>query len=111
MATKPNYEKMTVAEFIETDLFKEHLENVLNSILLGYNEYDRVRTDGQRFKAAPLIRLIEEGLLDDTKKFMAEVWQVIGHISERSSGQRKCIEEIVGEAIHSALASLKKSKK
>ena len=111
MATKPNYEKMTVAEFIETDLFKEHLEEVLNSVLLGYNEYDKKRVDGQRFKASPLINLIEEGLLDDTEKFMVEVWRVLGLISERPSGQRKCIEEIVGEAIHSALASLKKSKK
>ena len=102
-----DYMQMTLAEFIETELFKEHLEGVLNNLLHGYNE---LTTDayqkGKELKKAPLINLVQEGLLDDTDRFIQEYRLVLDKASTRSSGERITIKEIGDEALHEAVTSL-----
>lgn len=106
-----DYMQMTLAEFIETELFKEHLEGVLNNLLHGYNE---LTTDAyqksKELKKAPLINLVQEGLLDDTDKFIQEYRLVLDKASTRSSGERITIKEIGDEALHEAITSLQNKK-
>lgn len=111
MAKGKDYKQMTVEEFIQTELFKEHLEDVLNDLLHGHNELSReaayVRME---LKRAPLIKLVQEGLLDDTTKFLQEYYNVLAKYSTRPSGERKTIREIGDEALHNALNSLNEKK-
>lgn len=111
MPKTKDYNQMTLAEFIETELFREHLEGVLNNLLHGYNE---IATDahrkGKEPKKAPLINLVQEGLLDDTDKFLQEYYLVLGKVSTRTSGERTTIREIGDEAFHEAIASLQNKK-
>jgi len=106
-----DYMQMTLAEFIETELFKEHLEGVLNNLLHGYNE---LTTDAyqksKELKKAPLVNLVQEGLLDDTDKFIQDYRLVLGKVSTRSSGERITIKEIGDEAVHEAIVSLQNKK-
>lgn len=108
MAVKKDYKKMTVGEFIETELFRTHLENVINDLLHGYNEFAKDMPEGKRFIKAPVINLIEGKLLDDTNKFFEEYRKVLNRQSDYSSSNRQCILEIGGTAIHNALASISK---
>lgn len=106
-----DYTQMTLAEFIETKLFKEHLEGVLNNLLQGYNE---LTTDAyqksKELKKAPLVNLVREGLLDDTDRFIQNYRLVLSKASTRSSGERITIKEIGDEALHEAIASLQNKK-
>ena len=112
MAKDKNYKQMAVEEFIQTELFRQHLENVLNDLLHGYNELNReAAAAGMEMKKAPLINLVQEGLLDDTLKFLQEYYKVLSKsLSTRPSGERKTIREIGDEALHNALNSLKEKK-
>lgn len=106
-----DYTQMTLAEFIETELFKEHLERVLNNLLHGYNELIAdAYQKSKELKKAPLVNLVQEGLLDDTDKFIQEYRLVLDKTSTRSSGQRITIKEIGDEALHEAIASLQNKK-
>lgn len=112
MAKGKDYKQMTVEEFIQTDLFKEHLEDVLNDFLHGYNELTHGMPTAERcVKKAPLINLVQEGLLDSTSKFLQEYYKVLSKsLSTRPSGERKTIREIGDEALHSAIRSLETKK-
>lgn len=111
MAKGKDYKQMIVEEFIQTELFKEHLEDVLNDLLHGYNELNQeVAAVRMEMKKAPLINLVQEGLLDDTTKFLQEYYNVLGKSSMRPSGERKTIREIGDEALHNALNSLNEKK-
>jgi hypothetical protein len=112
MAKSKDYKQMTVEEFIQTKLFKEHLEDVLNDLLHGYNELNReAAAVGMEMKRAPLIKLVQEGLLDNTTKFLQEYYKVLSKsLSTRPSGERKTIREIGDEALHNALNSLNEKK-
>lgn len=112
MAKGKDYKQMTVEEFIQTDLFKEYLEDVLNDLLHGYNELNQeAAAVRMEMKKAPLINLVQEGLLDDTTKFLQEYYKVLSKsLSIRPSGERKTIREIGDEALHNALNSLNEKK-
>ena len=111
MSKQEGYRQMTVKEFLQTELFKEHLENVLNNLLHGYNELTiSVYQKSKELKKAPLINLIQEGLLDDTSRFIKEYYSILGRISTRSHGERITIKEIGDGAIHSAIRSLETKK-
>lgn len=106
-----DYTQMTLAEFIETELFKEHLERVLNNLLYGYNE---LITDAyqksKELKKNPLVNLVQEGLLDDTDKFIQEYRLVLDKASTRSSGQRITIKKIGDEALRESITLLQNKK-
>lgn len=111
MVKSKGYKQMTVEEFIQTELFKEHLEDVLNDLLHGYNELNReVAAVRMELKKAPLINLVQEGLLDNASKFLQEYYKVLDKSSTRPSGERKTIQEIGDEALHNALNSLNEKK-
>lgn len=111
MAKGKDYKQMTVEEFIQTELFKEHLEDVLNDLLHGYNELNReAAAVKMEMRRAPLIKLVQEGLLDNTSKFLQEYYKVLSKSSTRLSGERKAIREIGDEALHNALNSLNEKK-
>lgn len=112
MPKQEDYKQMTVEEFLQTELFKQHLEDVLNNLLHGYNELTHgMPTAEKAIKKAPLINLVQEGLLDNTDKFIQEYYKVLSkHLSERPSGERKTICEIGDEALHSAIRSLETKK-
>lgn len=111
MPKRKDYQQMTVEEFLQTELFKQHLEDVLNNLLHGYNEItEDAKQKGKELKKAPLVNLVQEGLLDDTDKFIKEYYSVLGRISTRSHGQRITIKEIGDEALHEAIASLQNNK-
>lgn len=107
MAETKDYKRMTVEEFIETQLFIDCVDDVLNDLLHGYNEIGREASAvGKKMKKAPLINLVEEGLLDDTTKFIQEYYKVLAKMSERTAGERTTIRGIGNEALHKAVASL-----
>lgn len=112
MPRQKDYKQMTVEEFLQTELFKRHLEDVLNNLLHGYNELTHgMPTAEKAIKKAPLINLVQEGLLDDTSKFLQEYYKVLSKsLSTRPSGERKTIREIGDEALHSAIRSLETKK-
>lgn len=111
MPKTKDYNQMTLAEFIETKLFREHLEGVLNNLLHGYNELTtNAYQKSKELKKAPLINLVQEGLLDDTDRFLQEYYLVLGKVSTRVSGERTTIKEIGDEALHEAIASLQNNK-
>lgn len=112
MPKQEDYKQMTVGEFLQTELFKQHLEDVLNDLLHGYNELTHgMPTAEKAIKKAPLINLVQEGLLDNTSMFTQEYYKVLSkHLSERPSGERKTIREIGDEALHKAIASLQNNK-
>lgn len=112
MPRQKDYKQMTVEEFLQTELFKQHLEDVLNNLLRGYNEITTdAKQKGKELKKAPLINLVQEGLLDDTSKFLQEYYKVLSKsLSTRPSGERKTICKIGDEALHEAIASLQNRK-
>lgn len=112
MPKQKDYKQMTVEEFLQTELFKQHLEDVLNNLLHGYNEITTdAKQKGKEPKKAPLINLVQEGLLDNTDKFIQEYYKVLSKsLSTRPSGERKTIREIGDEALHEAIASLQNRK-
>lgn len=111
MPKQKDYQQMTVGEFLQTEFFKQHLEDVLNNLLHGYNEITTdAKQKGKELKKAPLVNIVQEGLLDDTDKFIKEYYSILGRISTRSYGERITIKEIGDEALHEAIASLQSSK-
>lgn len=112
MPKQKDYKQMTVEEFLQTELFKQHLEDVLNNLLHGYNEITTdAKQKGKELKKAPLVNLVQEGLLDNTDKFIQEYYKVLSKsLSTRPFGERKTIQEIGDEALHEAIASLQNNK-